>query len=134
MAFDGQELGQSRSLRTDRGANNEQFLIILDHRITEIARSVIEATLNSVASFENDSSLELRRQLSLIKAKEYISVREASLLLSCSDSHVRKLIRMARTRKTSNPIPFVDLHGVTVLPLEALLSWANPTSPAEGLR
>jgi hypothetical protein len=41
--------------------------------------------------------------------KEFISIREAHLLLCCSKGHIRNLVDKARKEKTSHPIPFFDL-------------------------
>jgi hypothetical protein len=68
----------------------------------------------------------LREQLALIKAKEHVTVKEAALLLSCSESHIRKLVARTRKGKTRRPIPFVDMEGLTVFPLGILLAWASP--------
>jgi hypothetical protein len=76
----------------------------------------------------DETSASLRRQFELIRVKEHVTVKEAALLLSCSDSHIRKLVMMARKGKARRPIPYVDMEGVTVFPREILLAWASPTS------
>ena len=110
---------------------NQEFLVLLDARIEEIARAVFfEFDATNKASVEpiNDAPAKLRQQLALIKAKEHVTVKEAALLLSCSESHIRKLVMLARKGKTRRPIPYVDMEGVTVFPRESLLNWASPTS------
>ena len=112
-------------------SSSQDILALLDERIAEIARSVLdEAFSNATHKVQppDDASAKLREHLTLIKAKEHITVREAALLMSCSDSHIRKLVALARKRKTGRPIPFVDLEGVTVFPLTTLLEWANARS------
>ena len=109
---------------------DQEFLVLLDERIKEIARAVFQDVLgNSTASAHgsDDGSPKLREQLARIKAKERVTVREAALLLSCSESHIRKLVTMARKGTTRRPIPYVDMEGVTVFPREILLDWASPT-------
>jgi hypothetical protein len=64
--------------------------------------------------------------------KEYISIREAHLLLNCSDGHIRNLVDKARKKKTPHPIPFLDLDGVTVFQRVKLLEWAE--RPKQRLR
>jgi len=64
--------------------------------------------------------------------KEFISIREAHLLLACSDGHIRNLVDKARKKKTSHPIPFLDLDGVTVFHRSKLLEWAE--QPKQKLR
>ena len=94
----------------------------------EISRAVFhEAFINDAAAKQlpDEPVAKLREELAFIKAKEHITVREAALLMSCSDSHIRKLVILARKRKTPRPIPFVDLEGVTVFPVITLLEWAH---------
>ena len=68
----------------------------------------------------------------MIKAKEHITVKETALLLSCSESHIRKLVKLALKGKSRRrPIPFVDLEGVTVFPLADLLEWASPQQQSQ---
>jgi hypothetical protein len=110
---------------------NQEFLVLLDARIEEIARAVFfEFDCANKASAEpiDDAPAKLRQQLALIKAKEHVTVKEAALLLSCSESHIRKLVMLARKGKTRRPIPYVDIEGVTIFPRESLLNWASPTS------
>jgi hypothetical protein len=110
---------------------NQEFLVLLDARIEEIARAVfLERIGDGPASAPppDDACSKLREQLAIIKAKEHVTVREAALLLSCSESHIRKLVTMARKGKTRRPVPYVDLEGVTVFPRELLLDWSSPKS------
>ncbi len=118
---------------------NQEFLVLLDARIEEIARAVFlecdgaskaSAQPSNKASAEpiDDAPAKLRQQLALIKAKEHVTVKEAALLLSCSESHIRKLVMLARKGKTRRPIPYVDMEGLTIFPRESLLNWASPTS------
>ena len=88
--------------------------------------AIIYLTVQS--SLADDASAKLREQIALIKAKENITVKEAALLLSCSESHIRKLVMLARKGKSSRPIPYVDVDGVRVFPLCALLDWATSKS------
>ena len=100
---------------------------ILDERMKEIAREVLQELIqvrDGCASRSDQTTLH--EQLTMIKAKEHITTKEAALLLSCSESHIRKLLMLARKGKSHHPIPYVDLEGVTVFPLEALLNWARP--------
>lgn len=115
---------------------NELFLDLLDERIELIARKIFHETAENVLSIQpsSDASLKLRDQLSFIKAKEHITVREAALLMSCSDSHIRKLVMLARKTKTARPIPFVELEGMTVFPLADFLNWAKPQARLQVIR
>jgi hypothetical protein len=100
---------------------------LLDEHIREKAREVLKEMLDQqiMDNKLNADSKNLREQLDLIKAKEYVTVREAALLLSCSESHIRKLVMLTRKGKARRAIPFVDMEGVTVFCLTALLGWAN---------
>ncbi len=71
----------------------------------------------------------VRLALDKIKAKEYASVAEAAFLLNCSDSHVRNLVDKAIGRKSPCPIPFADLDGVRVFPVQELLEWTRIAKP-----
>lgn len=116
---------------------NQDILVILDERITEIARAIVqEAIANSIAPVQlsDNRSVKLREQLSFIKAKEHVTVKEAALLLSCSESHIRKLVMLARKGKTRRPITYIDMEGVTIFPRESLLDWARPTSQIQAVK
>ena len=111
---------------------NQEFLTLLDARIEEIARAVFlecDGACKASAQPSDEASSKLREQLAFIKAKEHVTVKEAALLLSCSESHIRKLVMLARKGKTCRPVPYVDMEGVTIFPRESLLDWAKPTSP-----
>ena len=110
---------------------NLEFLALLDARIEEIARAVFlecDGASKASAQYSDEASSRLREQLAFIKAKEHVTVKEAALLLSCSESHIRKLVMLARKGKTRRPIPYVDMEGITIFPRESLLNWASPTS------
>lgn len=115
---------------------NEQFLDLLDERIAHIARKICHEIAENVEAIQpcSDASGTLRDQISFIKAKEHITVREAALLMSCSDSHIRKLVMLARKRKTARPIPFIELEGIIVFPLVDLLNWAKPQTRLQVIR
>ena len=106
------------------------FVALLDERMKAIAREVFQAIARDPAPLPpvDETSANLRRQLELIKAKEHVTVKEAAMLLSCSESHIRKLVMLARKGKARRPIPYVELESVTVFPREILLAWASPTS------
>ncbi len=109
---------------------NQEFLVLLDARIEEIARAVFLECNARMASAQpsDDAAAKLRGQLALVKAKEHVTVKEAALLLSCSESHIRKLVMLARKGKTRRPVPYIDLEGVIIFPREILLDWASAKS------
>lgn len=117
--------------------SNQEFSGLLQERMKEIAREVFQEVIRDYtnpSSPADGAPAKLREQLALIKAKEHVTVKEAALLLSCSESHVRKLIALARKGKSRHPIPFVDIEGVTVFPLCNLLDWARPKSQSQTIR
>lgn len=75
-------------------------------------------------SLDSDA-LEFQHKLSRINAKQNISIQEAALLLNCSDGHIRNLVKKAKYKRTSHPIPFLDLDGVITFDREELLAWSR---------
>src|SRR5215216_1305167 len=107
--------------------SDHEFITPLREWMKRIAREVFEEVAHGYLSQTNvtdDAPAKLCGQLALIKVKERVTVKEAALLLSCSESHVRKLVMLARKGKTRRPIPYVDMEGVTIFPRESLLNWA----------
>ncbi len=92
---------------------------------------VLLATLRTlcVEGPVNDEAATARLALDKIKAKEYASVAEAAFLMNCSDSHVRNLVDKAIVGKAPFPIPFADLDGVRVFPVQELLEWTRIPKP-----
>lgn len=109
--------------------SDQEIARMLSERMKEIAREIFQEVARDYADQSREmgkGAAKLREQLALIKAKEHVTVKEAALLLSCSESHVRKLVRLARKGKSRRPIPYIDMEGVTVFPLSSLLDWASP--------
>lgn len=77
----------------------------------------------------DDEAAGTRQALEKIKAKEFASVAEAALLMGCSDSHVRNLVEKAIADRAAYPIPFADLDGVRVFPVQELLQWTRIAKP-----
>ena len=104
----------------------EDLMSLLDERIRRIAKEVLQSQLASVTprtvDHKSEQITEIQQQ---IMAKEFVSIKEVALLLNCSDGHVRNLVNKAQRGKASNPIPFLDLDGVTVFPRVKLLEWAE---------
>src|SRR5215471_12329109 len=95
-------------------------------QIEEVARRVFrEMLLPSTALAHEDTELEATRsRVARIMAKEFITIAEAAFLLSCSEGHVRNLLRKACNRETQHPIPARDLDGLFVFHREELLAWS----------
>jgi hypothetical protein len=105
----------------------DDFLVLLDERIRKISMEVAAKLVG-----QPNQSSDIQKALQRIMVKEFISIREAHLLLCCSDGHIRNLVDKARKKKTSHPIPFLDLDGVTVFHRVKLLEWAE--QPKQKLR
>lgn len=96
--------------------------------IDEIAERVkrkLEAEAHRRREEPDAVSAEYQLRLSHIRAKENISIQDAAFLLNCSDGHLRNLIKKAKQRKTSRPIPFNDLDGLCTFNREELLAWSR---------
>lgn len=93
--------------------------------IESIARRVFEAMQETRSSDKDQEALETRQRLERINAKEFITIKEAAFLLSCSRGHVDNLLGKARAGKTTNPVPFRDLDGLVVFNREELLAWSQ---------
>jgi hypothetical protein len=117
--------------------NKDDLVDLLDERIRRISKEVAHEVLGKAPQpsdlFTMDmEAANVQQALQRIMIKEFISIREAHLLLGCSDGHIRNLVDKARKKKTSHPIPFLDLDGVTVFQRVKLLEWAE--RPKQRLR
>jgi len=77
----------------------------------------------------DDEAANTRQVIEKIKAKEFASVAEAAQLMGCSNSHVRNLVEKAIADQATYPIPFADLDGVRVFPVQELLQWTRIPKP-----
>lgn len=94
--------------------------------IREVTREEILALKDELNLQEQDSGvMDFKHKLNEIMAKPFLRVTEAAFLLSCSESHVRNQIKLAKKKKTSNPIPFTDHLGIILFNREKLLSWMD---------
>jgi hypothetical protein len=89
-----------------------------------------EADFISPPDAKDEEAARLRAQLQLIAAKEFLTINEAAVLLSCSASHIRNLVKKAHKGKSKRPIPFRDLDGVTVFHRVELLAWSEALKPS----
>jgi hypothetical protein len=106
--------------------DKEDLMSFLDERIRTIAKEVLESTLlTEPATRPHEKTAQISELQQCIMAKEFVSVKEVALLLNCSDGHIRNLVSKAQQGTASNPIPFLDLDGVTVFPRLQLLEWAK---------
>ena len=89
----------------------DNFLALLDERIRRISKEVSAELVgqpgqSSDPLIEDIEAANIQKALQRIMVKEFISIREAHLLLCCSDGHIRNLVDKARKNKTSLAIPF----------------------------
>ena len=117
--------------------NNNDLVALLDERIRRISKEVAGEMLGKAPQpsdlfIKDMEAANVQSALQRILIKEFISIKEAHLLLGCSDGHIRNLVDKARKKKTSHPIPFLDLDGVTVFQRVKLLEWAE--RPKQKLR
>jgi hypothetical protein len=98
-------------------------------QIEEVARRVFrEMQVPATQLGQEDAEMEnTKRRLRRIMAKEFITISEAAFLLSCSDGHVRNLLKKACNGETQHPIPVRDLDGLFVFQREELLAWSLKT-------
>jgi hypothetical protein len=73
----------------------------------------------------DDRSEEVRVTSAAIRAKSFITAGEAATLFGCSAQHLRNLVERAIDGKATEPIPFRDLDGVIVFPVEELMEWSR---------
>jgi hypothetical protein len=114
--------------------SNDELLLMIDERIRRVAREVLEECRSNPpqTASTSDEVHCIGQTLQKIMAKEFVSIKEVALLLNCSDGHVRNLVGKAQKGKATNPIPYLDLDGVTVFPRLKLLEWAE--QPKRNLR
>jgi len=117
--------------------NKDDLVTVFDERIRRISREIAQEVFGEARqpldlSVKDIDAANIQKALQRIMIKEFISIREAHLLLGCSDGHIRNLVDKARRKKTSHPIPFLDLDGVTVFQRLKLLEWAE--RPKQNLR
>jgi hypothetical protein len=117
--------------------SDHELIALLIERLKEIAREAVREIAPDRLKGEEEgycAAAKLREQIAFIKAKEHVTIKEAALLLSCSESHVRKLVKLALKGKSRRPIPSVDMEGVTVFPLSDLLAWASPQPQPQAIQ
>ena len=108
-------------------AKNEALVLLLDSAKTaETPRAALLPPKEV-----NQDAQRLKEELQRMMAKRFITVKEASILLSCSEGHIRNLVERARKGKAVCPIPFRDLGGVTTFDLDELLKWTERPKKTE---
>ena len=119
---------QSRSETDTKGFGN-----VLDQYIRNISLQVIH---EEFAKYQTDvglvtvdpEAINLQHRLQRIMCKEFISAKEASVLLNCSERHIHNLVDRARRQIGDNPIPFRKVGEVTTFLRTELLEWTKGRS------
>lgn len=89
----------------------ENLVFLLDERIRRISREVLEQQLTQERGATDllvidQEARRLQQTLQRIMSKEFISAKEAAVLLNCSERHIHNLVDRARRQIDDNPIPF----------------------------
>jgi hypothetical protein len=106
------------------------MMSILEQEVEKIVLRVLAD--RETETGQRDEAEDYRRRIAVINAKEFLTGREAALLLGCSDAHLRNLVRQAKKGRKRHPVPFRDLDGVITFPREDLLKWS--AEPKQRLR
>lgn len=118
--------------------NEDGIVSLLDERIRRISREVLEerhtrdTTMSS--SVIDPEARRLMRTLQRIMSKEFISAKEASVLLNCSERHIHNLVDRARRQIGDKPIPFRKIGETTTFLRTELLEWTKGESNDNQLR
>ena len=107
---------------------DENLLRSLDERIRMIVGEVLEkerGTGRAISGVLDDESSKLQERLQRIMSKEFISAKEAALLLNCSERHVHNLVDRARRQIGDHPIPFRKVGETTTFLRTELIEWTK---------
>ena len=110
-----------------------QFSNALDEHIRSISKQVVEEQFAERQICEESvvvdpEAINLQRCLQRIMCKEFISAKEAAVLLNCSERHIHNLVDRARRQIGDNPIPFRKVGEVTTFLRTELLEWTKGRS------
>jgi hypothetical protein len=119
---------QSKSVVDTNGFSNA-----LNQHIRNISMQVIEEEFAKRQICEkfgvvDPDAIKLRHCLQRIMCKEFISAKEAAVLLNCSERHIHNLVDRARRQIGDNPIPFRKVGEVTTFLRTELLEWTKERS------
>jgi hypothetical protein len=118
---------------------DENLLISLDEHIRRISREVLEQRFASERQEAGRVVLDpearhLQQLLQRIMSKEFISAKEAAILLNCSERHLHNLVDRARRQLDNHPIPFRKIGETTTFLRIELLEWTKGNSISNQLR
>jgi len=113
--------------------DTNEFSNAFDEHIRSISKQVIEEEFakreiceESVVS--DREAIKLQQCLQRIMCKEFISAKEAAVLLNCSERHIHNLVDRSRRQMGDNPIPFRKVGEVTTFLRTELLEWTKGRS------
>jgi CRP-like cAMP-binding protein len=122
-----------------RAETEENLVFLLDERIRRISREVLEQQLAQERGATDllvidQEARRLQQTIQRIMSKEFISAKEAAVLLNCSERHIHNLVDRARREIDDNPIPFRKIGETTSFLRAELLEWTRGQSSANQLR
>ena len=114
-------------------ADTNEFSNAFDEHIRSISKQVIEEEFAKHQTGDefvtvDPEALKLQHRLQRIMCKEFISAKEAAVLLNCSERHIHNLVDRARRQIGDNPIPFRKIGEVTTFLRTELLEWTKGRS------
>jgi hypothetical protein len=117
----------------------ENLVFLLDERIRRISREVLEQQLSQERGATDllvidQEARRLQQTLQRIMSKEFVSAKEAAVLLNCSERHIHNLVDRARREVDDNPIPFRKIGDTTSFLRTELLEWTRGQSSVNQLR
>ena len=109
------------------------FSNAFDEHIRSISKQVVEEEFAKHQTGEgfvtvDPEAIKLQHRLQRIMSKEFISAKEAAVLLNCSERHIHNLVDRARQQIGDNPIPFRKVGEVTTFLRTELLEWTKGRS------
>jgi hypothetical protein len=109
------------------------FSNAFDGHIRSISKQVIEEEFAKHQTGEvfvtaDPEAIKLQHRLQRIMCKEFISAKEAAVLLNCSERHIHNLVDRARRQIGDNPIPFRKVGEVTTFLRTELIEWTKGRS------
>ena len=116
-----------------RDVDTNAFSNAFEEHIRSISKQVIEEEFAKHQTGEgfvtaDPEAIKLQRSLQRIMCKEFISAKEAAVLLNCSERHIHNLVDRARRQIGDNPIPFRKVGEVTTFLRTELLEWTKERS------
>ncbi len=122
-----------------KAETEENLVFLLDERIRRISREVLEQQIahereaTDLLAIDQEAR-RLQQTLQRIMSKEFVSAKEAAVLLNCSERHIHNLVDRARRQIDDNPIPFRKIGETTSFLRAELLEWTRGRSNAYQLR